>query len=142
VEASVAADEPIDPHGSFDKLLGLRIQEVSSDRVVGVVAVTPDLFQPYGLVHGGVYCTLVETVASVGAAAWLAGSARTVGISNHTDFLRPVRSGQLRAEATPLNRGRTTQLWQVAVTDERGRMVAHGEVRLVNLPEVPGSEVP
>jgi uncharacterized protein (TIGR00369 family) len=61
------------------------------------------------------------------------GRVMVVGVSNHTQFLRPVRDGELRVEATPLARGRTTQLWQVAVSDGRGRLVAHGEVRLMHL---------
>ena len=123
----------------FDKLLGLRIQEASGDRVVAVLPVTPDLHQPSGLVHGGVYATVVETTASVGATLWLAGRGQAYGISNHTDFLRPVRDGELRVEATPVSRGQTTQLWQVAVADERGRAVASGKVRLFNSQQVPGS---
>jgi 1,4-dihydroxy-2-naphthoyl-CoA hydrolase len=121
----------------LDGLLGVRVEEVSGDRVVVVCPVTPDLHQPFGLVHGGVYAVLAETAASHGAAAWLGGRGGTVGISNHTDFLRPVREGTLRAEATPLARGRTTQLWQVAISDGRDRLVAHGRVRLLNLDDLP-----
>jgi uncharacterized protein (TIGR00369 family) len=66
------------------------------------------------------------------------GLAELLGISNHTDFLRPVREGTLRAEATPLARGRTTQLWQVAISDDQDRLVAHGRVRLINLTDMPG----
>jgi 1,4-dihydroxy-2-naphthoyl-CoA hydrolase len=135
----VADEQGQELQSPFDKLLGLRIQEASGDRVVAVLPVTPDLHQPTGLVHGGVYATVVETTASVGATLWLAGRGQAFGISNHTDFLRPVREGDLRVEATPLSRGRTTQLWQVSVTDERGRGVAHGKVRLFNSEQVPGS---
>ena len=117
----------------FDKLLSLRFEEATADRVVAVVPVTPDLQQHYGIVHGGVYASMVETTASVGAAIWLGDRGRTVGIANSTDFLRPVREGELRAEAMPVNRGRSTQLWEVSVTDERGRPVARGRVRLMNL---------
>jgi 1,4-dihydroxy-2-naphthoyl-CoA hydrolase len=149
----------------LDELLGIRIEEATGDRVVASCPVTPDLHQPYGLVHGGVYAALAETAASYGAATWLKtfahdqnhgipagdqggrhGHARTslgdrggtFGISNHTDFLRPVREGTLRAEATPLARGRTTQLWQVAISDDQDRLVAHGRVRLINLAGMPG----
>jgi 1,4-dihydroxy-2-naphthoyl-CoA hydrolase len=128
------ADDEQSAYGSgLDKLLGVRVAEASPDRVVAVCPVTPDLHQPFGLVHGGVYATLVETTASIGGAQWLGDQGRPVGISNHTDFLRPVRGGELRAEATPLARGRTTQLWQVAISDQRDRLVAHGRVRLINL---------
>jgi 1,4-dihydroxy-2-naphthoyl-CoA hydrolase len=123
----------------FIKLLGLRIEEASGDRVVLTCPVTPDLHQPFGLVHGGVYATLAETAASVGGSLWFGDRGKVVGVSNHTDFLRAVRRGELRAEATPLSRGRTTQLWQVEVADEQGRLIAHAKVRLQNLSEAPGA---
>jgi 1,4-dihydroxy-2-naphthoyl-CoA hydrolase len=121
------------------KLLGIRIEEASGDRVVLSCRVTPDLYQPFGLVHGGVHATLAETAASVAGALWFGDRGKVVGVSNHTDFLRAVRDGELRAEATPLSRGRTTQLWQVEISDERGRLVAHAKVRLQNLAEAPGA---
>ena len=105
------------------KLLGIRIEEASGDQVVLTCPVTPR--QPFGLVHGGVYATLAETAASVARASWFGDRGKVVGVSNHTDFLRAVREGGLRAEATPLSRGRTTQLWQVEISDDRGRLVAH-----------------
>jgi 1,4-dihydroxy-2-naphthoyl-CoA hydrolase len=117
----------------FDKLLGLRVETASADRVRAVLPVTPDLHQPHGIVHGGVYAAVVETVASIGAQLALDGAGRAVGISNHTEFLHAVRRGELHAEATPMARGRSTQLWEVAVSDGRGRLLAHGRVRLINL---------
>jgi len=123
----------------FLKLVGLRIEQASGDRVVLTCPVTPDLHQPFGLVHGGVYATLAETAASVGGALWFGDQGKVVGVSNHTDFLRAVRRGELRAEATPLARGRTTQLWQVEIVDEQGRLIAHAKVRLQNLSEAPGA---
>jgi len=123
----------------FLKLVGLRIEQASGDRVVLTCPVTPDLHQPFGLVHGGVYATLAETAASVGGSLWFGDQGKVVGVSNHTDFLRAVRRGELRAEATPLARGRTTQLWQVEIVDEQGRLIAHAKVRLQNLSEAPGA---
>ena len=123
----------------FIKLLGIRTEEASADRVVLTCPVTGDLLQPYGLVHGGVHATLAETAASVGAALWLGDRGKVVGVSNHTDFVRAVRDGRLRAEATPLARGRTTQLWQVEIRDEQHRLVAHAKVRLQNVAEAPGA---
>ena len=121
----------------FVKLLGVRFEHVSGDRVVLTCPVTPDLHQPFGLVHGGVHATLAETAASVGGAYWFGDQGKVVGVSNHTDFLRAVRGGELRAEATPLARGRTSQLWQVEISDDQGRLVAHAKVRLQNLAEAP-----
>jgi uncharacterized protein (TIGR00369 family) len=134
-------EPPVDPelHRGFIKLVGLRIEQASGDRVVLACPVTPDLHQPFGLVHGGVYATLAETAASVGGALWFGDQGKVVGVSNHTDFLRAVRRGGLRAEATPLARGRTTQLWQVEIGDEQGRLVAHAKVRLQNVAEAPGA---
>ncbi len=125
-------------HSPFDKLLGLRLEEASGDRVVAVLPVTADLYQNNGVVHGGVYATAVEATASVGADLWLGADGSAVGLSNHTEVRRAVRTGKLRIEATPLERGRETQLWQAAITDERGRLVAHGRVLLMNLRKGPG----
>ena len=119
--------------------LGIRFEAAATDRVVLHCPVTPELFQPYGLVHGGVHAALAETAASVGGALWFGDRGKVVGVSNHTDFLRAVTGGRLRAEATPLAQGRTTQLWQVVISDEAGRLVAHAKVRLQNLPEAPGA---
>ena|SRR6266496_3720095 len=123
-------------HSPFDRLLGLRLEEASEDRVVGVVPVTADLHQN-GIVHPGVYSTAVEATASVGADLWLGAEARAVGLRNETAVRRAVRTGRLRVEATPIERGRDTQLWQVAITDERDRLVAHGRVLLMNLRKGP-----
>ena len=131
-------DDDSELQRGFLKLVGLRIEQASGDRVVLTCPVTPDLHQPFGLVHGGVYATLAETAASVGGSLWFGDQGKVVGVSNHTDFLRAVRHGELRAEATPLSRGRTTQLWQVEITDEQGRLIAHAKVRLQNLSEAPG----
>ncbi|HEY0357807.1 MAG TPA: PaaI family thioesterase, partial [Mycobacteriales bacterium] len=92
-----------------------------------------DLHQPYGIVHGGVYCSVVETAASVGGALWLGERGQVVGVSNQTDFLRAVRDGELTATATPVHRGRLQQLWTVEITDEQDRLVSRGQVRLQNI---------
>jgi 1,4-dihydroxy-2-naphthoyl-CoA hydrolase len=129
----------------FDELIGIRNVEISPDRCVSVTEVRPELHQPFGIVHGGVYATIIESLASIGANAWLGISSGlcAVGVSNHTDFLRSARGGRLRAEATPIQRGQTFQLWSVTVTDGDGRLCAHGKVRLANLPKLaaPGSSV-
>jgi uncharacterized protein (TIGR00369 family) len=119
----------------FDRLLGLRLEEASGERVVAVLPVTADLLQNFGIVHGGVYATAVETTASIGADLWLGAEGHALGLSNDTEVRRAVRAGELRVEATPLERGHSTQLWQVAITDEGGRLVAHGRVLLKNLRE-------
>jgi 1,4-dihydroxy-2-naphthoyl-CoA hydrolase len=117
----------------FEKHLGIEHIELTADRVELACEITPDLLQPYGIVHGGVHCSLVETAASYGAAIWFHERGQVVGVANHTNFLRAARAGRLRAVATPIHRGRTQQLWQVDLTDETGRAVARGEVRLANI---------
>lgn len=117
----------------FDATLGLQLDTYSGDEVLARLRVTPALQQPYGIVHGGVYCSLVETTASVGAALWFGERGNVVGVANHTNFLRAVREGDLTVRATPVQRGRTQQLWSVDVRDEQDRLVAQGEVRLANL---------
>ncbi|HEY3715470.1 MAG TPA: PaaI family thioesterase [Jatrophihabitantaceae bacterium] len=115
------------------KVLGIRVVETSADLVRLEWDVTPDHHQPYGIVHGGVHCTAIETAASVGAALWFGDRGRVVGVSNQTDFLRAVSEGTLSAVATPIHRGRSQQLWLVEITDEQHRLIARGQVRLQNL---------
>ena len=117
----------------FNRVLGTEFVEVSADRVVLRCPIRPHLHQPYGIVHGGVYCALVETAASVGAAMWLGERGNVVGVANHTNFIRATRAGTLTVTATPVQRGRTQQLWQVDLVDDTDRLVARGEVRLANL---------
>lgn len=123
--------------GGFVALLGLKFDEVSGDRVVIRWQVRPELHQPFGIQHGGVYCSVVETAASVGASVWLGDRGTVVGVSNQTDFLRAVRDGELTAVGTPIHRGRSQQLWQVEITDGDERLVARGQVRLQNLAPTP-----
>ncbi|MEV4466647.1 PaaI family thioesterase [Micromonospora echinofusca] len=119
--------------GGFVALLGLELDEVGGDRVVIRWQVRPELHQPFGIQHGGVYCSVAETAASIGGALWLGERGRVVGVSNQTDFLRAVRDGELTAVGTPVHRGRSQQLWQVEITDADARLVARGQVRLQNL---------
>jgi 1,4-dihydroxy-2-naphthoyl-CoA hydrolase len=119
-------------------LLGIEVVEIGTDRVVLRLDVDSRHHQPYGIVHGGVHCTLVETAASLGGATWWGDRGGVVGVHYATDFLRAVSRGTLTATATPVHRGRTQQLWAVAVTDDDGRLVARGQVRLANLEQFEG----
>ena len=125
------------PRG-LDAVLGAEYVEVTTDRVVLRCAIKPHLHQPYGIVHGGVYCSLVESAASIAAATWFAsrndgGQGNVVGVANHTNFIRAAREGTLTVTATPVQRGRRQQLWQVDIVDDSERLVARGEVRLANI---------
>ncbi len=117
----------------FDAVLGFQLTDVTPDRVAGTFSVEPHLHQPYGILHGGVLCSVVESAASVGGAVWFGDRGNVVGVSNSTNFLRAVRKGTLDVEATPVHRGRTQQLWSVRITDGSGRLVSKGEVRLANI---------
>ncbi|SNT07909.1 PaaI family thioesterase [Rhodococcoides kyotonense] len=117
----------------FDGAIGLEYTEVTADRVRARWDVEPRLHQPAGIMHGGVLCSVVESLASIGASVWLGDRGHVVGVNNNTDFLRASRSGTLTAEAVPVHRGRTQQLWQVDIVDEAGKLVAQGKVRLANI---------
>lgn len=117
----------------LDSALGLQVDEAGPDRVVMSCTIGPQHLQPYGIVHGGVYCSIVEGSASMGAAIWFGDRGTVVGVANHTNFLRAAREGRLVATATPIHRGRSQQLWLVEINDAQQRSVARGEVRLQNL---------
>ena len=115
------------------KFLGLEILEASGDGMTVRWTVTEDHWQPYGIVHGGVHCTVIETVASLSGAAWFGDRGQVVGVSNQTDFLRATRDGVLTAVSTPVHRGRLQQLWLVEIRDGDDRLVSRGQVRLQNI---------
>jgi 1,4-dihydroxy-2-naphthoyl-CoA hydrolase len=117
-------------------LTGIDLTDASTESCTGKLVINENHHQPYGVVHGGVYCTLIETLASTGGALWAIenGMAGCVGVSNQTDFIKAVSDGTLIGNATPIHRGRTQQLWQVTVTrEEDQKLVARGQVRLQNI---------
>lgn len=120
----------------FDSQLGLQFTELSPDGARAQLEVRPELLQPMGLVHGGVYCSMIESMASVAAYTWYTttyGGGQVVGVNNNTDFLRSIRSGTVYGRAEPVHRGRRQQLWLVTIADDTDRLVARGQVRLQNL---------
>jgi 1,4-dihydroxy-2-naphthoyl-CoA hydrolase len=119
--------------GGTNAVLGFELDEAGPDRAVLSWTVDDRHRQPYGIVHGGVYCTAVETAASIAAALWYGDRGQVVGVANHTNFLRAVRAGRLVATATPIHRGSSQQLWLVEVRDDQDRVTARGELRLQNL---------
>ncbi|WP_132994197.1 PaaI family thioesterase [Gordonia zhaorongruii] len=132
----------------LDAHLGFEIEEVSGDGIRGGLTITENHHQPFGIVHGGVYCALAESAASVSGFCWLqekrlGGTA--VGVNNSTDFLRSVPQGRILVTTTPVHRGRRQQLWQVDMADDQGRLLAQSRVRLQNI-ELPagadGSSTP
>lgn len=128
---------PADPNGSSElmRLLEIDFEDVGPTRVSGTVAADERHHQPWGIVHGGLYTTVIETFATIGAfEAVKDRDQRAVGVSNATDFLRPHRKGPLQVVAVPVQQGRTQQLWQVEMSrSEDGKLVARGQVRLQNI---------
>ncbi|KUI26200.1 PaaI family thioesterase [Mycobacterium sp. GA-2829] len=120
----------------YDKVLGLQYLEVTPDGVRAQLTIQDTLLQPWGIVHGGVYCAVVESLASVSGQTWLTrdgGAGTVVGVNNNTDFLRAISSGTVTAVSTPIHRGRRQQLWLVTIADENDKLVARGQVRLQNI---------
>lgn len=124
----------------FDAVMGFELVRATKEEVVLEYDVDEKHHQPYGIVHGGVHCATVETVCSIGAG--LNATARgqsVVGLENHTSFIRAVRRGRVRVTATPITRGRRSQVWEAVARNEAGETVATGRVRLLCLD--PGTEL-
>jgi 1,4-dihydroxy-2-naphthoyl-CoA hydrolase len=133
VHPEAATPSPFD--AAFDREIGLTYTETSADGVKAHLAVTPKLHQPTGIVHGGVWCSMVESLASVSAYLWLTenGGGNVVGVNNNTDFLRAVTEGTAYGVSEPVHRGRRQQLWLVTIRDADDRLIARGQVRLQNI---------
>lgn len=113
---------------------GLQVTEATGRLVVGTVELGPEHHTPWGVVHGGVYTTAVESAASIGASAAVADRGQfAVGVHNSTDFVRSTTGGTATVRAVPVQQGRTQQLWDVTITDANGSLLARGSLRLHNL---------
>ena len=118
----------------FNETLGLRFTLATPEEYAAELTVDERHLQPYGLVHGGVYASMVETVCSVGAAVGVFFEGKTaVGLDNSTSFLHAVREGKLRCSASPIYQGRRTQVWEARIHDDRDRLAATGRGRLLVL---------
>jgi 1,4-dihydroxy-2-naphthoyl-CoA hydrolase len=116
--------------------MGIVVTAATVDEVVAEIEIGPRHLQAYGIVHGGVHCGIVETLASIGAAlVAVERKQRVVGLENATSFVRAVSGGKLRATARPVTRGRTTQVWEATIRDAAGQVVATGRVRLLCMAE-------
>src|SRR5579864_7822994 len=120
----------------WPEAMGMTITFATKDEVRAELTIGQQHLQAYGIVHGGVHCGIIETLASI----WAYLSARergyhVVGLENNTSFIRAVRAGaDLHAVATPVTRGRQTQVWEARVLDDHDHVVATGRVRLLCLP--------
>jgi len=111
-------------------LLGIETMEATPDRVVMRLPVTWKVHQPFGLLHGGVSALLAESAASFGGALSVPPGKHVVGIELNASHLRSMRDGMLTAIATPVRKGRTIQVWQIALSDEQGRPVCQARCTL------------
>jgi len=129
MQAALARDP-----SAFMRAAGLVLDEVGATAVSGWIELGPEHHQPWGLVHGGVYTSAIETAASVGASTAAAEHGLVaVGVNNNTNFARSMVAGRVSVNAVPLQQGRTAQLWEVRITDGDDRLVAIGQVRLQNV---------
>ena len=120
--------------GGWNTAMGLRFVTATADECVGELVVGPQHLQPYGIVHGGLHCGIIEAACSTGAAiVAMARGQSVVGLENATSFITAVRGGTLRVTAKPVTRGRRTQVWEAVVTNEAGKTCATGRVRLLCL---------
>ena len=123
---------------TLDGALGFELLEVHADRALGSFEVTDSVRQPFGIVHGGAYAALAETLASATTYMQVHGDGNiAVGQSNHTSFLRPVSSGTVYAEGRCRHRGRTSWVWEVDFTDDDGRLCAMSRVTMAVRPAPP-----
>jgi uncharacterized protein (TIGR00369 family) len=117
------------------KAMGVTITLATQDEARCELTVGPEHLQGYGIVHGGLHCGLIESLASIGAYVFAQQRGQhVVGLENSTSFIRAVRAGtRLHAVATPVTRGRRTQVWEGRVLDDEEHLVASGRVRLLCL---------
>ena len=119
-----AADLNARMTGTLATTLGLVVVEASPERVVGEFTVKPELTTLGGTVHGGTLMAVADTVGAMGAVLNLPEGAGTTTLESKTNFLAAGNGTVLRAEATPLHKGRSTMVWQTRVTDDTGRLVS------------------
>ena len=121
---------------SFDSLYGLEVLEMDEERVTAQVPVRDAIKQPMGLVHGGVYASIAESITSIATAqAVISECNYAVGMSNQTSFLRPITHGVVHAAAVRRHRGRTTWMWDVEITDDDGNLCAVSRMTIAVRPQ-------
>jgi len=127
----------------FDRLYGLRLVDYADGEVFARVAVRDELKQPAGLVHGGVYASIAESMTSLATALAVMGDGNTaMGLANSTSFLRPITEGVVHAHASAIHRGRTTWVWDVRFTDDAGRACAVTRMTIAVRPAPSAQELP
>lgn len=128
-------DTTLGAPSGLDATLGFELLETDEDHAVGRFEVTDALRQPMGIVHGGVYAAMAESIASATTHRHVRDQGEAaMGQSNLTSFLRPVSSGYVQAEARRRHRGRTSWVWEVDFTDGEGRLCATSRVTMAVRP--------
>jgi uncharacterized protein (TIGR00369 family) len=141
--ATLSAKEINGALGGFDRLYGLELLEFSETEVRAQVTARDELKQPAGLVHGGVYAAIAESMTSLATGIAVVAEGNTaMGLSNSTSFLRPITEGVVHAVATRLHRGRTTWVWDVRFSDDAGRTCAVTRMTIAVRPLPAGREPP
>jgi 1,4-dihydroxy-2-naphthoyl-CoA hydrolase len=122
--------------GTLDDILGFELLEATPQRCRARFAVEPRVQQPLGLVHGGAYAALAESLVSLTTHLAVQDDGNyAVGMNNNTTFLRPITKGHVNAEGTPLHRGRTSWVWDVTFTDDQGRVCAVSRMTMAVRPQ-------
>lgn len=124
---------------SLNDALGFTVGDFDDQRITGSFDVTDRVRQPFGIVHGGAYAALAETLASVGTYMFVHENGEiAVGQNNDTSFLRPVSEGTVHAKGTRRHRGRTSWIWDVEFSDDQGRICAISRVTIAVRPAPAG----
>jgi uncharacterized protein (TIGR00369 family) len=132
---SEAPDFAVPLDRTLDGVLGFETLEAGPERGRSRAAITDSLKQPYGLVHGGVYAAMAESLTSQATAIAVYEDGNiAVGLSNHTSFMRPALQGYVNASARRVHRGSTTWVWEVELTDDDGRLCALSRVTIAVRP--------
>jgi len=125
----------VPPEQTFDALYGMRRLEIDEHTARGEVDVRREILQPWGLVHGGIYASIAESLASWATALIVVPEGQmAMGLSNNTSFLRPIREGTIHGLATRRHRGRMTWIWDVDISDDDGRLCAISRVTVAVRP--------
>jgi uncharacterized protein (TIGR00369 family) len=136
--AEITLDWLNSPTFGWARAMQLVFTAASADEVACEFDLARQHMQPWGIVHGGVHCGVIETLASIGATLAVHDNGQmAVGLENSTSFIRAASTGKLTAIARPVSRGRTNQLWEGWIRDDRDRVVAQGKVRLQNVTATP-----
>jgi uncharacterized protein (TIGR00369 family) len=123
---------------TLDGTLGITYEPDENGRIVGRMPVENRVRQPYGIVHGGVYAAIAESMASAATYVAVANEGKVaLGMSNQTHFLRPIREGTVHAVAEPAHKGRSTWVWDVSMSDDDGNLCAVSRVTIAVRPARP-----